>query len=80
MWGTHAEVWARVEFVKKGKRGEQREAQKTGTITEVNVTTRFLSTVTTKMRIVWNSQAWDIHGIRPNERKNYMEIEATEVK
>ena len=76
-WGTHRIVSGRVE---RAVRGEINQALKINTVDRVLMTVRYLSTVTTKMRVSWNSQFWDIHAIRPTELRDYMVIEAEEVK
>ena len=75
-YATHATLWARAERM---GRGELNEARKINTKDQVTFTTRYLSTVTTKMRILWASQTWDVHAIRPTERRDYMELDVSEV-
>ena len=82
-WTTHLTVRARIIRM---ERGEMTDAEKTNTIDKITVTTRYLPgvttsahTPTTKMRISWNAQFWDIQAIRPDERRAYMEMDAEEI-
>lgn len=76
VWSTFSTVWAEIVPVSSSERlfGSRLEYQRTH-----KCTMRFLSNVTTDMRIFYDSRYFQIKGIRfPNEEKFFMLLDLEE--
>jgi SPP1 family predicted phage head-tail adaptor len=70
-WGTHATVWAQ-----KIDMGSRETLQAGGLLMEIDTVwkIRYLSTVTTAMRVSFDSATWDIKGIKELGRNEGLEL------
>jgi SPP1 family predicted phage head-tail adaptor len=76
-WSTFATVWAHIEPL-KGK--ETLQGEQISTDLFLRITIRYLSGLTAKMRISWNSRTFDIKSISNlDERNREMELLCVEV-
>lgn len=72
-WGTHATVWAKVDYPTGGN-DEEQEANKQTIHRRVEFTIRYLSTVTEKMRVLYDAEAYDILTVQKIGRSGYMKL------
>lgn len=73
-WSTHATVWSKVEDRIVGAKVE--ESKEIVALNAKFFWIRYLSTVTEKMRIVFNSEYYYIESISPVGRDRFMRIRA----
>lgn len=75
-WLPFKETWAQCRFL-SGR--ELEAAQKINTEVNLEVTTRYRTDLTTKMRMVWRDVNWNIHTVLPDERKVFQRMFASRV-
>ncbi len=75
-WSTHVTLWANF-FHKTGK--EQEDSSNRSTMRQVEFRTRYNSTITNEMRILYNSEYYKIEDIKEIQRQDGLIIMCTKL-
>lgn len=74
-WGTHATVWAKVEFRDTFSAGEEILADKKTNVVPVHFTVRLSDSIDAKMRIVYRATTYEILNIMEIQNRTFQVIE-----